>query len=39
MLGRQQIVFDVEETLEGIEDDNDELERLRDLMANVSAWI
>eukprot|EP00730_Choanoeca_flexa_P015053 TRINITY_DN6813_c0_g1_i1.p1 TRINITY_DN6813_c0_g1~~TRINITY_DN6813_c0_g1_i1.p1 ORF type:complete len:889 (+),score=302.50 TRINITY_DN6813_c0_g1_i1:154-2820(+) len=35
MLGRQQFFFDVEEELEDIEDDDDELEQLRDLMANT----
>ncbi|EGD76493.1 Psmd2 protein [Salpingoeca rosetta] len=35
LLGRQQFFFDVEEELDGIEEDDDELEQLRDLMANT----
>ena len=35
MLGRQQIFFDVEEELQDIEQDDEELEKLRELMANV----
>lgn len=35
MLGRQQLFFDVEEVLEGLEDDEDELEVLTGLISNV----
>ena len=35
LLGRQQFFYDVEEELDEIEDDDEELEQLRDLMANV----
>eukprot|EP00043_Microstomoeca_roanoka_P020805 m.254068 g.254068 ORF g.254068 m.254068 type:complete len:897 (+) comp17677_c0_seq1:221-2911(+) len=35
LLGRQQFFFDVEEELDGIEEDDEELEKLRDLMANT----
>eukprot|EP01147_Barroeca_monosierra_P010763 gene10763-2850_t len=35
LLGRQQLVIDFESVLEGIEEDDDELETLRDLMANT----
>eukprot|EP00049_Salpingoeca_infusionum_P009476 m.159972 g.159972 ORF g.159972 m.159972 type:complete len:894 (-) comp14344_c0_seq1:1687-4368(-) len=34
MLGRQQMFFDVEELLEDVEEDEDEIERLKSLVAN-----